>query len=139
MPPPATPSNTSSITDCMTRFWRWMWRGTLGVLTLLLIYVVGSALQVHLHEHLDPEAAAPAGGRFIVVDGLPIHAQSRGRDGAPALLLVHGTAAWSGTWFSLIPALEQAGYRVIAVDLPPFGYSGKSIDADFSRAAQARR
>ncbi len=118
---------------------RWTLRGALCTLGLLSLYVAASALQVHMHERLDPESAAPSGGRFTVVDGVAIHSQSHGDADAPALLLVHGTAAWSGTWFSLIPALRQAGYRVVAVDLPPFGYSGKSVDADFSRAAQARR
>lgn len=123
----------------MKRLLRWTFRGTLYVLALLSLYVAGSVLQVHLHERLDPAAVAPAGGRFTSVDGISVHSQAHGDANAPALLLVHGTAAWSGTWFSLIPTLQRAGYRVIAVDLPPFGHSGKSVDADFSRAAQARR
>ncbi|MGG6463648.1 alpha/beta fold hydrolase [Solilutibacter silvestris] len=123
----------------MRRLFRWILRGTLCVLALLSLYVAGSVLQVHLHERLDPTAAAPAGGRFTIVDGVSIHSRSHGREDAPALLLVPGTAAWGGAWFSLIPTLERAGYRIIAVDLPPFGYSDKAVGTDFSRPVQARR
>ena len=58
------------------------------------------------------------------------------------LLLVHGTGAWSGTWFELPPALAAAGWRVVAVDLPPFGFSaanGRPGELDYSRTAQADR
>ncbi|WP_197028808.1 alpha/beta fold hydrolase, partial [Methylibium sp. T29-B] len=60
----------------------------------------------------------------------------------PALLLTHGTGAWSGTWFGLPDALAAAGWRVVAVDLPPFGLTTTPDDGrtvDYSRAAQARR
>ena len=107
---------------------------------LLALYMLGSLAYVRLHERKDPADAAPPAGRFIDVDGVPVFSQRHPAhgDGMP-VLLVHGTAAWSGTWFSLIPALQRAGHPVIAVDLPPFGYSGKSIATDFSRTAQARR
>jgi len=106
---------------------------------LVAAYVTASMLYVHGHEDATPGSAAPPGGRFFDVDGTQVFAQDFGPSAAPPLLLVHGTAAWSGTWFSLVPSLRHAGWRVIAVDLPPFGYSDKRIDRDFSRTAQARR
>lgn len=108
-------------------------------LLVLVVYVLASLAYGFVHERDALVASAPAGGTYTHVDGVMVHSQASGRaDGTP-LLLVHGTAAWSGTWFSLIPALNRAGYRVIAVDLPPFGYSDKAVQMDFSRAAQARR
>jgi pimeloyl-ACP methyl ester carboxylesterase len=58
------------------------------------------------------------------------------------LLLAHGTGAWSGTWFELPVTLAAAGWRVVAVDLPPFGFSasnGRPGELDYSRPAQALR
>ena len=108
-------------------------------LAVVAAYVAGSLLYVLLHERTSPDAAAPAGGRFLAIDGTRVFARDFGPKTGRPLLLVHGTAAWSGTWFSLVPALRSAGWRVVAVDLPPFGYSDKRIDRDFSRTAQAER
>ncbi|HEV8695431.1 MAG TPA: alpha/beta fold hydrolase, partial [Lysobacter sp.] len=100
----------------MRRLLRWCLRGIVLVLVLVLIYVGASVAYVNRHEHAEAMTSAPANGRFTTVDGLAIFSQAHGAPDAPPLLLVHGTAAWSGTWFSLIPALERAGYRMIAVD-----------------------
>lgn len=45
--------------------------------------------------------------------------------GEPTLLLVHGLASNAGFWRYVIPDLAEAGYRVVAVDLPGFGKSDK--------------
>lgn len=102
-------------------------------------YVGLSAMWVDEHERLSPRDAAPATGRFVDVRGVPVYVQVSGPANGAPVLLVHGTGAWSGTWFSLIPSLTHAGYRVIAVDLPPFGYSSKAPGLDVSRPAQAAR
>lgn len=57
----------------------------------------------------------------------------------PAILLVHGSAAWSGFWRDIAAHLAGQGWRVIAVDLPPFGYSDRDPQARYDRASQARR
>lgn len=111
----------------------------LAPLALVAAYVAASMLYVRIHEDATPQTAAPAGGRFFDVDGTQVFARDFGPVNGRPLLLAHGTAAWSGTWFSLIPALRNAGWRVVAVDLPPFGYSDKRTDRDVSRRAQARR
>lgn len=123
----------------MRRLLVWILRALVVVMALALVYVAASVAYVHRHERDGVHVSAPAGGHFTVVDGDAVFSQSHGAATGTPILLVHGTAAWSGTWFTLVPALERAGYRVIAVDLPPFGYSGKAADADFSRHAQARR
>jgi pimeloyl-ACP methyl ester carboxylesterase len=123
----------------MRRLWRWSWRIALALVAVVLAYVFGSLAWVHRLEASSATGAAPGSGHFTDVSGVPVHWQAHGAFGRPVVLLVHGTAAWSGTWFSLVPALEGAGYQVVALDLPPFGFSGKAIDADFSRPAQAER
>ena len=37
-------------------------------------------------------------------------------------MLFHGTAAWSELWWRTSDALAAAGFHVIALDLPPFGF-----------------
>ena len=118
-------------------------RGLRGVgllVALLLLYVAASVVFADLREARDPARDAPKDGRIVTVDGVQVFARLHpGRADRTPVLLVHGTAAWSGTWFELIPALQRAGYPVLAVDLPPFGYSDKRTTIDFSRTAQAAR
>jgi pimeloyl-ACP methyl ester carboxylesterase len=54
-------------------------------------------------------------------------------------MLVHGTAAWSGFWKDVAAHLANRGYRVIAVDLPPFGWSDHDPEARYDRGTQAVR
>jgi pimeloyl-ACP methyl ester carboxylesterase len=65
--------------------------------------------------------------------------QSFGPDNGPPVLLIGGTASWSGFWASFAQRLGEAGYRAIAPDLPPFGFSDYPPDGDYSRKRQAGR
>jgi pimeloyl-ACP methyl ester carboxylesterase len=124
----------------MRRLLKWMWRGLLGLLALVLVYFGACVAYVQWREIETPSFGAPAAGRFVDAGGVAVYSQeTNGKGKRGTVLLVHGTGAWSGTWFSLLPALERAGYRVVAIDLPPFGYSDKSTSLDFSRTAQAER
>lgn len=58
--------------------------------------------------------------RFVEAGGLRWHVQMMG-DG-PALLLLHGTAAATHSWGSLMPLLAER-FRVIAPDLPGHGFT----------------
>lgn len=60
------------------------------------------------------------------------------RNGVP-IMLVHGTAAWSGFWRDVAAHLAKQGWRVIAVDLPPFGYSKHDARGRYDRVTQAMR
>lgn len=84
-----------------------------------------------------------AAGRGHWTDGRDstIYWQAWGPEDGPLVLLTHGTGAWSGTWFELPQRLASAGWRVVAVDLPPFGLSSPRfpLGFDYSRIAQARR
>ena len=56
-------------------------------------------------------------------------------DGDPVVLL-HGIPTWSYLWHELIPRLSKS-HRVLAPDLPGFGFSDKSDRFDRSIARQA--
>lgn len=96
-----------------------------------------------LRETQSAEQLAGGQGRWVDVGDARLYVQEWGRPTDPALLLTHGTGAWSGTWFGLPDALAAAGWRVVAVDLPPFGLTTTPGDdglaVDYSRTAQARR
>src|SRR5205807_704176 len=49
----------------------------------------------------------------------------------PPVVFFHGEPTWSFLWRKVIPPVRDAGYRVIAPDLPGFGRSDKPIDLDW--------
>lgn len=84
-----------------------------------------------------PEAIAPPDGRFLTVSGLSVFMQEAGPVDGPPVILVHGFGGSTFNWRYTLPALAEAGYRAVALDLKGFGLSGKSFDEDYSHAAQA--
>lgn len=60
--------------------------------------------------------------RTVQADGLDIFYRESGAPEAPVVLLLHGFPTSSFMFRNLVPALS-AHYRVIAPDLPGFGYS----------------
>jgi pimeloyl-ACP methyl ester carboxylesterase len=72
--------------------------------------------------------------RFAEIDGLRIHYQEKG-EGSP-LVLLHGYTSSTYSWNDVFEPLSRT-FRVIAVDLKGFGFSGKP-DGDYTRRAQAQ-
>ncbi len=60
--------------------------------------------------------------RHAIVDGKKIFYREAGAKTAPAILLLHGFPTSSHMYRNLIPALADR-YRVVAPDLPGFGFS----------------
>lgn len=68
-----------------------------------------------------------ADSRFVQVSGVRLHLRERqGNDQRPLVVLLHGFAGSGWSWRHTLSALEQSGYAVVSVDLPPFGYSERS-------------
>ncbi len=121
---------------------RWLvypWRVLLALTVCLLLVVAFSWVRMLWVEDHSPREAAPREGRWLRAHDVDIYVQEFGDLAAPPLVLTHGTGAWSGTWDQNVQAMTAAGYRVIAVDLPPFGFSTRPATRDYSRSAQARR
>jgi pimeloyl-ACP methyl ester carboxylesterase len=70
---------------------------------------------------------------FAEIDGVRIHYQEKGT-GTP-LVLLHGYTSSTYSWKEVFEPLSKS-FRVIAVDLKGFGFSGKP-DGDYTRRAQA--
>ena len=79
-------------------------------------------------------------GEFVLIDGVQIHYRlvaPKTEDLVGKILLVHGLGASLYSFHSVIPSLVKAGYMVVAVDLPGFGYSGRPEKYDHSQVNRA--
>jgi pimeloyl-ACP methyl ester carboxylesterase len=65
--------------------------------------------------------------------------QEMGPQDGQVILFIHGTAAWSGLWRETMTPLVEAGYRCIAIDIPPFGFSERPAAPSYGNADQAKR
>ena len=75
--------------------------------------------------------------RFMEVAGVRLHYQEAGDPNAPPMILIHGFAASNLVWSKVFLEFAEAGYRVIAPDLPGYGYSAKPRHLDYTIANQA--
>jgi pimeloyl-ACP methyl ester carboxylesterase len=86
-------------------------------------------------EHIFGTPGAQDG--FVRLDDGDMHVVQDGQDGAPAVLLIHGTGASTAWWDPVVPSLTGA-CRVIRVDLAGHGRSA-SPAGGYGIPAQARR
>jgi len=87
----------------------------------------------------ESERRVPPGSTLVPTRLGRVAARIEGTPDKPAILLVHGTAAWSGFWRDISRHLAERGWRVVAVDLPPFGYSDHDPAARYDRISQSER
>lgn len=78
----------------------------------------------HSMSHTTPDQITlnPVHYRFEQVDNVEVFYREAGDPSAPVVLLLHGFAASSFMFRDLIPMLAER-YRVIAPDLPAFGFT----------------
>jgi pimeloyl-ACP methyl ester carboxylesterase len=79
-----------------------------------------------------------AGETTLSLDDGEIHVCHDGPRDAPALLLIHGTAASARSWEPMVPLLTGS-HRVIRIDLLGCGRSAKPDGASYAVPDQARR
>ena len=114
-------------------------RLAIAILIAILVPSVGFRVAAALRESESAADLRPDGGLMVTTSMGAIYVQQTGPiDGAP-LLLVHGTAAWSGLWSETAQSLSEEGYRVHAFDMPPFGFSERDASGDYGRTTQAQR
>lgn len=110
-----------------------------GLLLVLMVLIAAFRVAAMLRETENRLAAMPEEGHIVQTRLGEVYVQESGPlDGAP-VLLVHGSVGWSAFWYETSDALAQAGYRAIAFDLSPMGYSEPDPDHDYSRTMQAAR
>lgn len=99
------------------------------ILAILLISQLVSA-----QRYVETESLADEDGQFADIDGVSIYYIARGDANNPAVILIHGFGGSTFTWRDNMDAVVEAGYYVVALDLPPFGLSDKSPDIGYSHA-----
>ena len=104
---------------------------------IVIAIPAGFRVAAMMRETAEPTALSSDGSRLVMADGLSMHYRQWGPDDGMPVVLIHGTLAWAETWRDIAGPLGDAGFRVIAPDIPPFGLSQRPQDADYSRTAQA--
>lgn len=126
-------------------------RYVFGLLVILvfaaLLVLLGLRLSAMIREAGLLPQHLPKEGRLVETALGPIYVEELGPatdtdvrpDNRPVILLVHGSVGWSRMWRPTQAALAAQGYRAIAFDIPPMGYSFRDPNGDYSRETQARR
>ena len=116
---------------------RWSAKTLLVLLLLAVAAIAGFRLAASFRETADRDALAPPSGHLVQTSSGGVFMQEKGPpDGVPVVLF-HGTAAWSELWWRTSDALAASGFHVIALDLPPFGFSDRP--GTYTRGDQAAR
>ena len=74
---------------------------------------------------------------FTGIGGVRIHYQEAGDEEAPPMILIHGFISSNLVWNEVLLPLAKSGFRVIAPDLPGYGYSDKPADGRYTIDSQA--
>jgi 2-hydroxy-6-oxonona-2,4-dienedioate hydrolase len=72
---------------------------------------------------------------YITINGVHLHYREWNKQSIsnkPKILLIHGFSGSTYSWRYIADSLSQKGYNVIAIDIPPFGYSDRSIKINSS-------
>ena len=121
----------------MTKLLRWSGNGLLALLLALILVIVSFRLAASIRETATRAQLAPQTGQLVPTRSGGVFVQEKGPKHGVPVVLFHGTAAWSELWRHTSEALAAAGFHVIALDLPPFGFSDRP--GNYTRQDQAGR
>jgi pimeloyl-ACP methyl ester carboxylesterase len=116
---------------------RWSANGLLVLLLSAILVVTSFRLAASIRETGARAQLAPRTGHLVPTRSGRVFVQEKGPEGGIPVVLFHGTAAWSELWRHTSDALAAAGFHVIALDLPPFGFSDRP--GSYTRQDQAAR
>lgn len=103
---------------------RWLRRVAIGLLLIVLALTVAAGGYDLATAGRDRPGTKLYGGPFVEVNGKLVAYRRWGSRGSP-IVLVGGFAEASWVWNRVGPLLARH-HRVVAIDLPPFGYSERS-------------
>ena len=117
---------------------------SLGYFVLVAVLLAAGTLSwfrwsASVREARAAADVAPAIGRFVGAADVRMFVLEEGASGAPPVVFIHGTGAWSESWRDTLTAVAGAGFRAVALDLPPFGYSERPQNTGYDTPSQARR
>ena len=123
----------------MKKFFAIVFKTVGWIFSLLVAVILFFTLLASLRETKTRQDAAPKTGRFVQAGDVELFIQEMGPADGQVILFIHGTAAWSGLWRETMSPLVEAGYRCVAIDIPPFGFSERPAAPSYGNADQARR
>ena len=116
---------------------RWSAKTLFVVLLAIVLVIIAFRLGASIRETRTRAELAPPTGHLVATRSGGVFVQEQGpADGIPVVLF-HGTAAWSELWRHTTSVLAAAGFHVIALDLPPFGFSDRP--GNYTRQDHAAR
>lgn len=113
-------------------------RFAIPALIVAVLIIVVTPYLVPLRSVPPPERPYP-NSRFADVGDARLHYRVWEPEGSPKgnILLVHGFCCSTFTWRNTVDDLAHAGFRVVAADAPPFGYSDRFPKPNLSNTAIA--
>ena len=121
----------------VTNILRWSGNGLLVLLMAIILVIASFRLAASIRETGTRPQLAPRTGHLVPTRSGGVFVQEKGPEDGVPVVLFHGTAAWSELWRHTSDALAAAGFHVIALDLPPFGFSDRP--GSYTRQDQAAR
>lgn len=111
--------------------------GTLTLIVLAFVVIVISVMRFDVpREELIGKYAGGASQFVTLPSGASTHFRDEGNRDGPALVLVHGSNASLHTWKPWVAELGGT-YRIVSMDLPGHGLTGRVPDDDYSREGMA--
>jgi pimeloyl-ACP methyl ester carboxylesterase len=110
-------------------------------LTVLAVFLVISLYARGGPNHRDIPARPYENSHFAVIDSIRIHYRTWNEDiqnPKGKVLLIHGFCGSTFCWRNNYNALVAARYKVVAIDLPGFGYSGRDAQLNQSQSNRGR-
>lgn len=116
---------------------RWSANGLLVLVLSIILVITAFRMAASIRETGMRAQLAPRSGHLVPTRSGGVFVQEKGPANGIPVVLFHGTPAWSELWRHTSDALAEAGFHVIALDLPPFGFSDRP--GGYTRQDQAAR
>lgn len=128
-----------SLLSTLLSMLRWGFYGFLVFGVCVYVFLLIFTWHAEQRETHEAENIVPPLGRYVKAADVNIFVQEAGPPDGMDVLLVPGIGGWSGTWPQTMATLAKAGFHVVAMDLPPFGFSQRPEAALYGKQDQADR
>ena len=106
----------------------------LGLLAILLLAILGPYFALDRESRtLDAPTREAFGGTYVTLPDGVTHYELSGPSNGPVVVLIHGATIPFFAWDAQMPALREAGFRIIRYDQFGRGYSDRP-HVDYDRA-----
>jgi pimeloyl-ACP methyl ester carboxylesterase len=112
----------------------------LALLVVLVVVLAGGFRAASVLRETDmAQDVAPKTGSYVKAGDVNIFIQEKGPTDGSAVVFIGGTMAWSEAWRETLDPVAAAGFRAVAIDLPPFGFSERPETNGYGPVNQSAR